>query len=406
MINRSNKVVRYRWNGISRQGIKIKGTIEAITIDNAKTQLRKKGIITRQIIPVRNTFSNHFNRSSRSANITVFSRQMTTLLKAGLSLTQALDIISKSQYHHKMASMILLIKQDVENGLMLSESLRKHPMWFNPFFCNLIHLGESSGTLDIMFDKTATHNEKHWKAKKKIKKALTYPLAVIIIALFITAGLLVFVMPQFDVLFASLGADLPRLTRCIIRFSHVIQFYWHIIAVTIACAVYVLNYTYKHSPRVGQMIEKIMLNLPIIGKLLQKAIIARFARTLSILFAAGVPLVDALNAVATISGSILYGKATHQISQDISNGHRMQFAMESTALFPCMVTQMISIGEASGTLDKMLDKIADVYENDVDCSLDLLNDVLEPLIMTFLGLLVGGLVLALYLPIINLGVVL
>ena len=402
---KTNKLVRYRWNGINRQGEKINGMIEAITIDEARAQLRKQDIITRRITKTRNPLFEHHRTSIKPANIAVFSRQMTTMLNAGLSLTQALDIIGKAQINHKMASITLSIKHDIENGLTLAESLRKHPTWFNNIFCNLIDLGERSGALDLMFDKAATYNEKAVTVRNNIKKALAYPAAVLIIAFLITAGLLGFVIPQFESLFTSLGAELPLLTRTVIRLSQFVQSYWLVILATIASALYGLNYSYKQSLGIAQTIEKLMLNLPIIGSMLQKIIITRFSRTLAITFAAGVPLVDALQLVANVSGSILYEKATHQISDDISNGHRMQLAMQYTTLFPNMVLKMIQIGEESGTLDNMLNKIADIYECDIDNTFDLLNDLLEPALMTILGLLVGGLVLAMYLPILNMGVV-
>ncbi|MBI2785664.1 MAG: type II secretion system F family protein, partial [Legionella longbeachae] len=339
----------------------------------------------------------------KSSDITVFSRQLATMIEAGIPLVQAFDILAKGQSNKRLKELIENIKRDVETGLTLSETFRKRPVFFNELFCNLVDAGEKSGSLDIMLDKIATYKEKIETIKKKIKKALTYPIAVLVVALIVTTVLLIFVVPQFEALFKGFGADLPAMTKAVVNMSKFFQSFWYLIFGAVIGAVYAFIYMLKHSAKFAQNVDRILLKIPIIGPIIEQASIARFARTLSITFAAGLPLVEALKSVAGATGNIIFSKATHIIREEVSTGQQMNKAMQNTHLFPNMVVQMVAIGEESGTLEKMLSKVADFYEEDVDNAVDSLSSLLEPIIMTILGVLVGGLVVAMYLPIFKLG---
>ena len=396
-------LINYQWEGINTAGQLANGVIEARSFAIAKAELRRQGIIIKKIAKKRKPLFDRKNKKIQQSDITVFSRQMATMIEAGIPIIQSFDIVAKGQANNRMKELIEAIKKDVESGTTLAQSLRKFPAFFNDLFCNLVDAGEKSGSLDIMLDKVATYKEKVESIKKKIKKALTYPMAVVVIAFLVTAGLLIFVVPQFESLFKGFGADLPAFTRAVVTLSEEFQKYWYLIFGGLFAAIYGFIYALHHSANFAQSIDRLMLKLPIIGTILEQAAIARFTRTLSITFAAGLPLVEALNAVAGATGNILYAKATMKIKEEISNGLQMHLAMEKTTLFPSMVIQMIAIGEESGTLEKMLSKVADFYEEGVDNSVDALSSLLEPIIMSILGVLVGGLVIAMYLPIFKLG---
>ncbi|KTC65888.1 pilus assembly protein PilC [Legionella adelaidensis] len=403
MAKEANKIINFRWEGINRAGEKINGVIDSRSLTLAKTELRKQGIILRKIAKQRQPLFKKKSKKIKQADITVFSRQMATMIEAGIPLIQAFDIVAKGQSNPRMKDLIETIKKDVETGLTLAESLKKHPKFFNELFCNLVDAGEKSGSLEVMLDKIASYKEKIETIKKKIKKALTYPMAVIVIAFLVTAGLLIFVVPQFESLFAGFGADLPALTRGVITLSEFFQSYWYIIFGVFGIAIWSFVYARSHSPSFAHTVDRYLLRMPIIGTILEKAAIARFARTLSITFAAGLPLVEALKSVAGATGNILYAEATEKIREEVSNGQQMQLAMDNTKLFPNMVIQMIAIGEESGALEQMLSKVASYYEEEVDNAVDALSSLLEPMIMAILGVLVGGLVVAMYLPIFKLG---
>jgi type IV pilus assembly protein PilC len=403
MAKNTNVLSQYQWEGVNRAGEKVYGVLEARSIALAKSELRKQGIITKKIFKKRKPLFNKKNRKIKALDITMFSRQMATMIEAGIPLIQAFDIVSKGQTNERMKKLIAEIRTDVESGLTLAEAFRKHPAFFNDLFCNLVDAGEKSGSLEVMLDKIATYKEKIETIKKKIKKALTYPMAVLVIAFLVTAGLLIFVVPQFESLFHGFGADLPALTRGVIVLSEFFQAYWYIIFGLFAGAIYAFIYARSHSEKFAHNVDRMMLRLPVVGTILEKAAIARFSRTLSITFAAGLPLVEALKSVAGATGNILYAQATDRIREEISNGQQMQVAMENTKLFPNMVVQMIAIGEESGALEHMLTKVADFYEEEVDNAVDALSSLLEPMIMAILGVLVGGLVVAMYLPIFKLG---
>lgn len=403
MEKNSNITIRFQWQGINKTGTSIDGIIEARSMAMAKAELRKQGIFVKKITRKRRSWLRRKSKKIKVGDIAVFSRQLATMIQAGIPLIQSFDIVIKGQTNEAMKTLIGEVKTDVETGITLADAFKKHPLYFNELFCNLIDAGERSGSLDIMLDKVATYREKIETIKKKIKKALTYPIAVLTIAFIVTAGLLIFVVPQFQSLFKGFGADLPAMTLAVISLSEVFQSYWYLIFSAVGGSVYGFNYARQHSPNFAERIDRYLLKMPIIGPILEKAAIARFSRTLAITFTAGLPLVEALQSVAGATGNILYAKGTNAIRSEVSSGQQLQAAMDHTKLFPNMVVQMIAIGEESGALEKMLSKVADFYEEAVDNAVDSLSSLLEPIIMAILGILVGGLVVAMYLPIFKLG---
>lgn len=403
MEKKENPVLTFHYEGINKAGQKMTGDIQAKSLAIAKADLRKQGIVTNKVIKKRKPLLDRKNKKITSGDITVFSRQLATMIESGIPLVQSFDIVAKGQSNNRLKVLIETIKHDIETGLTLAESLGKHPAYFNELFCNLVDAGEKSGSLDVMLDKVATYKEKIETIKKKIKKALTYPMAVLVVAMVVTAGLLIFVVPQFESLFKGFGADLPAMTKAVVEMSKFMQAYWYYVFGVLGAAIYAFVYAKGHSPEFAQSLDRVMLKLPVIGPILEKAAIARFTRTLSITFAAGLPLVDALKSVAGATGNIIFSKATDTVREEVSTGQQMNIAMENTHLFPNMVIQMVAIGEESGALEKMLSKVADFYEEDVDNSVDALSSLLEPIIMSILGILVGGLVIAMYLPIFKLG---
>lgn len=401
----SAQAICFAWEGINRNGEKIKGISEGYSPAVIKAELRRKGIIPKKVAKKRTPLFDRQNKKITSLDITVLTRQLATMIEAGIPLIQSFDIVARGQSNKRVEKLINIIKSDVESGLTMAESLAKHKEHFNELFCNLIDAGEQSGSLDIMLDKVATYKEKIESIKKKIKKALFYPIAVMIVAFLVTAALLIFVVPQFESLFKGFGADLPAMTRLVVDLSEFFQAYWWMVFSAGFLAGYLFVRAKKHSLRFAHLLDKLSLKLPILGAILEKAAIARFSRTLAITFAAGLPLVDALKSVSGATGNILFANATKQIKDEISTGQQMQMAMRNTQLFPNMVVQMVAIGEESGALEQMLNKIADFYEEEVDNAVDALSSLLEPLIMVILGTLVGGLVIAMYLPIFKLGAV-
>lgn len=392
----------YHWHGVIQSGEKVSGIIEANNLSLAKSELRKQGIITRRIVKKRPTL---LNRKIKQTDITVLTRQLATLIKAGIPLIRSFDVLENGSSNQRIRNLIKTIRQDVSSGLMLRQALRKHPQFFNALFCSMVDAGEQSGSLETMLDKVATHREKIAAIQKKVVKALVYPIAVILIAILITCGLLIFVIPQFKSLFNGFGAELPAITLFVIRLSNFMIAHGGLIAFITAVIIYGCFHAHNNYPQIAKINHLMILKLPIIGLILQKASIARFSGTLSITLAAGLPLTEALKSVTGVTGNSLYSNATHKIREQISNGQTMERAMQKTLLFPCFVTQMITIGEESGTLEEMLLKVAHFYEEDVGNAVDTLSSLLEPVIMTILGLLVGSLVIAMYLPIFKLGTV-
>jgi len=337
------------------------------------------------------------------ADIAIFMRQLATMLGAGIPLVQAFEIVGAGHENEAMQKLIMSIKGDVEGGSALAEALAKHPLYFDDLVLNLVEAGEQAGALESLLDKIATYKEKTEALKKKIKKALTYPAAVLVVACVVTTILLIFVIPAFEDLFKGFGADLPSFTRMVIDLSVFVREKGFILAGLIGAGIFAFFYFKKRSRPMRHFLDRMMLKFPIIGPILQKAAIARYARTLSTMFAAGVPLVEAMESVAGATGNIVYELGVLQIRDEVSTGQRLQQAMENTDLFPNMVNQMIAVGEESGSLDDMSAKVADFYEEDVDNAVDNLSSLLEPLIMSILGVLVGGLVVAMYLPIFKMG---
>jgi type IV pilus assembly protein PilC len=391
----------FRWEGRDKKGKRLKG--RSIAPDEAalRADLRRQGIAPSRIRKQSGVLKK--GGSVKPMDIAVFSRQLATMLAAGIPLVQGFEIIGAGHEKPAMQKLILDIKSDVESGTSLHEALAKHPLYFDDLYINLVQAGEQAGALEGLLDKIATYKEKTEALKKKVKKALFYPAAVLAVAVIVTIILLVFVIPQFESLFKGFGADLPAFTQMVINLSRFVQSYGVYIAAVIGAAVWVFFYFKKRSKRMREFLDRMTLVVPIIGPILNKAAIARFARTLSTMFAAGVPLVEALESVAGATGNIIYENAVMRMRDEVATGQRLQRAMETTELFPNMVVQMIAVGEESGSLDTMAGKVATFYEAEVDNAVDAMSSLLEPLIMVILGVLVGGLVIAMYLPIFKLG---
>jgi len=393
----------FSWEGRDRKGQKVKGRTVAQNEQAVRGELRRQGIAATRI-KKQSTGARTGGRVN-AGDIAIFSRQLATMLGAGIPLVQAFEIIGAGHDKPSMQKLLLEIKGDIEGGTSLHEALAKHPLHFDDLYVNLTEAGEQAGALESLLDKIATYKEKTEAIKKKVKKALFYPTAVLVVALIVTTILLIFVIPQFESLFKGFGADLPAFTQMVINLSRFVQSKGIYILVVVGAGVWFFLYTYKRSRKTREFLDRMMLKFPIIGPILNKAAIARFARTLSTMFSAGVPLVEALESVAGATGNILYEDATMKIRDEVATGQRLQRAMENTGLFPNMVVQMIAVGEESGSLDAMSAKVASFYEEDVDNAVDSMSSLLEPLIMAILGVLVGGLVIAMYLPIFKLGAV-
>ncbi len=391
------------WEGVDKERKKTNGIIAAKSEIIAKTELRRQGYRVTKIRKKPKPLFSPRVRPITPADIAVFARQLATMLAAGIPLVQAFDIVGKGHENPSMQTMLLSVKADVEGGDTLAEALKKKPLYFDELFCNLVNAGEQAGVLETLLDKIATYKEKTESMKKKIKKALTYPIAVIVVAFIVTAILLLFVVPVFEDMFKSFGADLPAFTRMVVTMSQWLKEWWWVVLGIIIIAVYVFIYFKKRSPPFNHFLDKTLLKMPIIGVIMTKSAIARFARTLSTMSAAGVPLVDALQSVAGSCGNIIYAEAVLKMREEVATGQRLQFAMLQTNLFPHMVQQMVAIGEESGSMDAMLAKVADFFEEEVDNLVDNLSSLMEPIIMVVLGILIGGLVVAMYLPIFKMG---
>lgn len=400
------KLYKFKWEGADKKGQKLKGEMSAETPAIIKAQLRKQGIsplkVNKTAQPL---FGGGKGKPIEPADVAMFSRQIATMMKAGVPLVQSFDIIGRGNEKLTVQDLLLSVKADIESGQTMADSLRKHPKQFDDLFCDLVDAGEQSGSLEGMLDRIATYKEKTEALKSKIKKALNYPIAVVAIAVIVTSILLVKVVPQFQDIFKGFGADLPAFTLFVISISDFMVAYWWMFLFGFVAFVIVYKKMLEKSKDLRDKQDKMLLKAPVIGEILHKSAIARFARTLATTFAAGVPLVDALDSAAGASGNALYRDAILQVRNDVTTGMQMNMAMESTGIFPNMVVQMIAIGEESGSIDAMLSKVADIYEQQVDDAVDGLSALLEPLIMSVLGVLVGGLIIAMYLPIFQLGAV-
>ena len=396
------KEATYRWQATDRKGQKLKGQTVGPNEAFVKQQLRKQGL-TPVTVSKEFTLFAAAKPAIKGQDIALFARQMATMMKAGVPLVQALELIGRGNENKSMSEMILAIKASIEGGLSFSESLAKFPLHFDDLFVNLVEAGERSGTLEALLDKIATYKEKTESIKKKIKKALTYPAAVVVVAIVVTGILLYFVIPQFESLFQGFGADLPAFTKMVVSLSKFVQAYWWLVIAIIVGTVIVFTQAHRRSKAFRRFLDRISLKAPLFGEILYKGAVARFARTLSTMFAAGVPLVDALDSVARASGNIIYTEGIMKMKDQVSTGNQLNLTMSQSQLFPPMAVQMVAIGEESGALDAMCAKVADFYEEEVDNMVDSLSSLMEPMIMAVLGVLVGGLVVAMYLPIFKIG---
>src|SRR3954464_8264853 len=387
--------VPFSWSGMDKKGNRVSGKSLAPDESSLRADLRRQGIAVSRIKKQSQAFK--AGGKVKAEDIAVFSRQLATMLAAGIPLVQAFEIVGNGNDKPAMQKLILDIKADVEGGTSLHEALGKHPLHFDDLFVNLVEAGEQARALETLLDKIATYKEKTEALKKKVKKALFYPTAVLVVAVIVTVILLVFVIPQFESLFKGFGADLPAFTQMVIGVSRFVQDQGWWLALVSGGGGYAFFYFKKRSRPMRRGLDRMMLKAPVVGPILVKAAIARYSRTLATMFAAGVPLVEALTSVAGATGNIVFEEATLRIRDEVSTGMRLQRCMESTGLFPNMVIQMIAVGEESGSLDQMAAKVADFYEADVDAAVDGMSSLLEPLIMAILGVLVGGMVIAMYL---------
>lgn len=393
----------YLWQGTDKNGKKTKGEMPGASQALVKAQLRKQGVnATRVKRKPKDLFGPKKQKISPN-DIAIFSRQLATMMKAGIPLVQSFEIVSDSLENASMAALVRSVRDDVAAGNNFADSIRKYPRYFDELFCNLVESGEQSGALETMLDRVATYKEKTEALKSKIKKAMNYPIAVVVVAIVVTGILLVKVVPQFAETFSSFGADLPAFTLFVLGLSDLAIAHWWKAVIAIGVAGYCFKEARIRSKSFADFVDRLSLKLPIIGPIIEKSCYARFTRTLSTTFAAGVPLVDALESVAGATGNIVYSTATRRIRDDISAGQQLNFAIRTTNLFPVMINQMVGIGEESGALDAMLDKCATYYEAEVDNAVDGLTSLMEPIIMSVLGTLIGGLMIAMYLPIFQLG---
>jgi type IV pilus assembly protein PilC len=404
MAGQAIQQVIYLWEGLDRQGHRLKGEMPAKSPEAIKKELRRQGL---RPVRVRKKSALFARRKKKvvSKDITFFSRQLATMMSAGVPVVQSLELIGRGHEKQSMQELVLSIKNNVESGTALAESLTQHPLYFDDLYCNLVRAGEQAGALEILLHKIATYKEKTESIKAKIKKAMFYPTAVIVVAFIVTTILMIFVIPQFESLFKGFGADLPAFTKLVIGLSQIFQDWWWAFFGGLSSAGYSFYEIRRRSRAFARFLDRALLKIPIVGVILTKAAIARFARTLSTMFAAGVPLVEALESVAGATGSSVYSEAVLRMRDQVATGQQLQLTMQMTNLFPNMVVQMVAIGEESGSLENMLAKVADFFEEEVDNAVDSLSSLLEPLIMAVLGILIGGLVIAMYLPIFKLAAV-
>ena len=392
----------YVYKGKDKRGKATQGEIKGANLILVKAQLRKQGVITTSVKKKSKPLFGG-SKAVKPADISVFTRQMATMMKAGVPLVQSFDIVAEGADKESLRELINTVREDVSAGLSFGSSLRKHPKYFDDLFCSLVEAGEQAGALETMLDRIATYKEKTESLKAKIKKALTYPIAVIVVAIVVTAVLLIKVVPVFAKTFSNFGGDLPAFTQFVMGISDATQEWWLVWLAGLIAIFFSIRELKRRSPKFSTAIDKYSLKVPVVGNILYQAIIARFARTLSTTFAAGVPLVDALNSVAGASGNAVYRETTLKVRDDVTTGIQLNHALRATGKFPVLLLQMASIGEESGALDEMLGKAAEHYEEAVDNAVDNLTTLLEPMIMAVLGVLVGGLMIAMYLPIFKLG---
>ena len=399
------KSVMFVWEGRDKQGKKIKGEMSGTSDALVKAMLRRQGINPMRVKKKPMPLFGGGGKAISPKDIAIFSRQLATMMSSGVPLVQSFEIVGKGHENPRMQKLILDVKGHVEAGNNLADSLAKHPFYFDDLYVNLVRAGEAGGILETLLDKVATYKEKTEAIKGKIKKALFYPIAVLVMAFVVTTVLMIFVIPQFATLFEDFGADLPAMTVLVVNMSNYFVTYWPLIFGAVGGGVWGFFQLKKRNRKFRYVIERVSLKIPILGDILTKATIARFARTLATMFAAGVPLVEAMDSVAGASGNIVYATAILRMRDEIATGTQLQASMRDTHLFPNMVVQMVAIGEESGSIDHMLGKVADFYEEEVDNAVDAMSSLMEPAIMAVLGVLIGGLVIAMYLPIFKMGAV-
>ncbi len=390
------------WEGTDRRGARVKGEINGPNTAIVKAQLRKQGINPRKVkkkaVALFGT-----GKPIKPLDIAFFTRQMATMMKSGVPLLQSFDIIADGLEHPNMRTLVLEVKQEVAAGNSLATALRKKPKYFDDLYCNLVESGEQSGALETLLERIASYKEKTEALKAKVKKAMTYPIAVVVVAVIVTAILLIKVVPQFEDVFAGFGAELPGFTQMVVNMSRGLQEWWYVFLGVIFAIGFSFKQVFQRSEKFRNQVDRFLLKLPLVGEITYKSAVARYARTLSTTFSAGVPLVEALDSVSGAAGNVVFREAVNRIKLDVSSGMQLNFAMRTTNVFPAIAVQMTAIGEESGSLDNMLDKVAEYFEAEVDNMVDNLTTLMEPMIMAVLGVLVGGLIIAMYLPIFTLG---
>jgi type IV pilus assembly protein PilC len=401
MASTTDKTLSFSWEGTDRKGNKTTGVMAAANSALVKAQLRKQGIKPVKVKKAAATRAK--GKKITPFDVAIFTRQLATMMKAGVPLIQAFDIVADGLENPSLQTLVIDIKNEVAAGNNFAGALRKHPQHFDDLFCNLVDSGEKSGALETMLDRVATYMEKTEALKKKVKKAMSYPISVLVVSFIVTTILLVKVVPTFDEMFKGFGAELPAFTQFVVGLSEWMQEYWFIVILTIAGLVFAFKQASQRSEAFRDATDTATLKIPIVGPIIEKSSIARFARVLSTTFSAGVPLVDALESVAGATGNVVYRNAVFKVRDDVASGTQLQYSMRSTGVFPSMAVQMVSIGEESGALDTMLDKVATHFEDEVDDLVDNMTALMEPIIMSVLGVLIGGLIIAMYLPIFQMG---
>ena len=403
MATKTEKNSLFSWEGTDRRGNKTSGVLNGPNMAVIKAQLRKQGVKPTKVKKQSASFGAKKKKKITPFDIAIFTRQLATMMKAGVPLIQSFDIVADGLENPTLRELVLEIKNDVAAGNNFAGALRKHPQHFDDLFCNLVDSGEKSGALETMLARVANYLEKTELLKKKVKKAMSYPIAVVAVAFIVTTILLIKVVPSFDAMFSNFGAELPALTQFVVKLSEWMQEYWLIVVISIAATIYIFKEAKTRSEAFRDWLDRFVLKIPIVGDIIDKSAIARFGRVLSTTFSAGVPLVDALDSVAGATGNVVYRNAVFKIRDEVSSGTQLQFSMKASGVFPSMAVQMVAIGEESGALDAMLDKVASHFEDEVDDLVDNMTSLMEPIIMSVLGVLVGGLIIAMYLPIFQMG---
>ncbi len=398
-----SKMDTYVWVGLDKRGQRMKGEMTTKSATLVKAELRRQGINPQTVKAKAKPLFGKAGKTIKTRDISVFSRQLATMMAAGVPMVQGFEIVAGGQNNPRMKDMLVDIKTEIEGGSALNEALGKYPVQFDELYQNLVRAGESAGVLDTVLDTIANYQENIEQIKGKIKKAMFYPAMVLSVAVIVSAILLIFVIPQFEEVFKSFGADLPAFTQMLVALSRFMVKMWWVILLGFVGFVVGISMLYKRSEKFQHLVGRAVLKIPVIGEILRQSAMARFARTLGVTFRAGVPLVEALDSVAGATGSVVYNEAVKRIREDVAVGHQLQLAIRQTGLFPNMVVQMVSIGEESGALDAMLFKIAEFYEQEVNNAVDALASLLEPFIMVIIGIIVGGMVIGMYLPIFKLG---